>query len=144
MSIGGVVSKIKIALQSDVLFVSSWDNVNAAVQLKPGAEWDDVKLVEGTASFSEPKTETPSGIVYNPRILGTITPVSPENEARIQKYIHTRFVAWITLKNGGSLIVGDKYYSCKIINPADVSPDHTKNGYAIEIACKSTHPAFFL
>lgn len=144
MSIGGVVSKVKIIPQDKVMFVSSWDNVNAAVQLYPGAEWEELSFVEGTVSYSEPKTETPSGIVYNPRILGTITPVSPEKEVRIQKYIHTRFVASITLKNGETLIVGDKYISCRILNPSDISPDHSKNGYAVEIGCKNTHPAYFI
>lgn len=144
MSIGGVVKTVKIVAQDKVKYISSVDGVSACVELYEGEQWEELKFVEGTVSFSEPHNETPSGIIYNPTVKGSISPVTKENNASLLKRQHGKYVAVIQLKNGGTLIVGDKHNPCKITSPYDISPDFSKSTYTVEIYCKSPHPCYFL
>jgi hypothetical protein len=141
--IGGLVSRLRLAPLERVLYVAAFGST-AAVALREGCRYDEVKFPEGSLQLSEEMEDTPSGAVYSAKLTGQLSPVCAEHSAALEGYRVAPFICLAELKSGATVVIGDRDIGCTLQAGVEVSADYATSCYGIAIACRNVHPMYFL
>jgi hypothetical protein len=143
MAIGGIVSTLRFAPLSSVLYVAPFGR-SCLVQLRDGCSYEAVKFPEGALQLVESSEATSSGTLYTAEVSGQLSPVCEAHSELLERYCLTPFICIAQLKNGEQKLIGDANVGCTLQLEAEVSADFSANAYSVTIACISMHESYFL
>ncbi|MCB0476222.1 MAG: hypothetical protein KDC69_11135 [Flavobacteriaceae bacterium] len=119
--------------------------LTGVIALEADANFESFTFPPDVVKFSEPDKETQNGIVYLPRIEGTLNRTSPSSALGIRKLQNGYYIIKFTDFNGFQRILGSPEEPVMFRSKGEIGTSRPDaNEYTFEFSGTSRWPAFFL